>query len=255
MNRRRGRPDAPDGEAASAPEPTPSGSWAYASGLRLTVDVDTFAAWRRAVPGLAVPSDFALDADVPGPADPDGRPTATAETVPVPMPVPMPLPMPMPPFVAASFAVHTAAHASLCLRTSDALSRAVVCVSVHRDLAAVMVRAARAAARGGAPGGWVQFALIPATEVAGEVVAWIPDAQDAALTAPPGACLQVEVAAADDAVVRQVASWVVRDGRWFALSPDGTGVRHTPVTPDDLALLVAEVLVAAAEAESGAGDA
>jgi hypothetical protein len=155
-------------------------------GLRLTVEASRYRAWRRAAPGLAV-----LD----GPAE---RPEV------------------MPPFVAAAFAVHVQAQATVSLRITGPGLRVSVHVSRAEALAAGV-----ASARFGTGDEWVQVVLLRSELAAEEVVRWVPGAASdrgggppddlpggAAGIVPDGARLWIVALGAE------LVRWQARDGAW-----------------------------------------
>ncbi len=190
--------------------------------LRLTVDLNTFGRWRAATAGWALPEDFEVETSPP--AAPE-RPRSAAP----------------PAVVAASLAVHASAEAAIRLRVDDGEFRAVVCLSVSGDLAAVLARAA-ASGPGAAwtPGGWVQIALLPLTCAVPEVMAWVPEpGRPAAL---PHGSMQLLLVGADDAGAGELASWVVVDGQWRRLLPGPDGA--VTLRADDRKQLGAELTAA-----------
>lgn len=154
-------------------------------GLRLTVEASRYRAWRRAAPGLAV-----LD-------DPAARPEV------------------MPPFVAAAFAVHVQAQATVSLRMTGPGLR----VSVHVSRAGTLA-AGVALARFGSGDEWVQVALVHGESAADEVVRWVPGAASGPGRDPADALPDGSGLVPDGARLRIVAlggdlvRWQARDGAW-----------------------------------------
>jgi hypothetical protein len=196
--------------------------------LRFTVDLHTFARWRAATAGWALPEDFEIE--TPGPP-PDPVPPASA-----------PAGWAVPPAeVAASLAVHASAEAAIRLRVDDGQYRAVVCLSVAGDLAAVLARAASSApGPGWAAGGWVQVGVLPLTGAVPEVMAWVPE--PGRTGAPPLGSMQLLLVGADDAGAGELASWLVEDGEWRRLVPGPDG--GVTLRPQDRAAVAAELTAA-----------
>jgi len=189
-------------------------------GLRLTVDLATFAAWRAGSPGWAVPQEFDIEAVGGSPPEHDAGAGASAGAG----------ARVMPAFVAASLAVHAAADAAVRLRVDDGAVRLVACLSIAGDLAAVLVRAARAVpAAHWAAGGWVQVALVPAAQAVPEILSWVPEPVE--VTTPDAGSMELLVVGAGDAGAGELARWVVADGEWHRLVPRSGGeVELRPAT-------------------------
>jgi len=210
-------------------------------GLRLTVDVATFAAWRAGSPGWAVPQEFDVTtADGTRPAPDSGAPVGGQV---------------LPPFVAASLAVHAAADAAIRLRVDDGAVRVVACLSIAGGLVAVLVRAARAVPGSGfASGGWVQVGLVAATQAVPEVMSWVPEPDE--IVHPDTGSMELLVVGADDAGSGELARWVVSGSRWQRLVPrPGGQVELLPAARADLASeLTAAVVRVLAQRPREGGD-